>query len=97
MVQCIKTILQNPGFRVSGAPTPIYEDSPPSIDIINKNHLTGQVKNIYVSTNDVHEQYVLLNIDPFKFKTTIQPADIGTKRFTSPLPKSHYYYIRSDQ
>ena len=93
MIQWLRLILQNLAFQVSNAPTPIYEDSQPNIDIINSNHLTCIFKHISVLINYAHEESVLLSIDPVKLKPTIQPSDIGTKSSTVPLLKQSYSYI----
>ena len=93
MVQWLWTILQNLGFQVSDAPTPIYEDSQPTIDIIKEKHPTSRVKRIAVTIQYVHAQNVLLNIDNVKLKNTLQPLVVDTKRSTGPLLKRHYFYI----
>ena len=41
----------------------------------------------------MHEQYVLLNIYPVKFKRTIHPEYIFNKRLTDVLLGRHYSYI----
>ena len=89
MFQWLLPLLQNLGFRVYDAPTPIYEDIQPTIDIIKANHITGIVKHIYFPINYLHEQYFLLTIDHVKLKTTIHPADICNKSSTVPLLKRH--------
>ena len=87
------SIPKNLGFQVSDDPTPIYEDIQPKIDVINSKRLIIRVKHIDVPIHYVHDQYVLLNIDPFKSKTIIQPTDIEPKISTGPLLKRHYSYI----
>ena len=54
MVQWIRPILQNLGFQVSDAPTPIYEDIQPTIDIIKSNDLAIRFKHIFVPIQYVH-------------------------------------------
>ena len=39
------------GFQVSYVQNPIHEYNQPNIDIINENHTTGRVKQIFVSIN----------------------------------------------
>ena len=90
MVLWIRTILQNLGFKVSEAPTPMYEYIQPTIVSFKENHLTSRVTHISFPIHYVHAQYLLLTIDSIKFKNTIQPADIGTKIYTYPLFKRHY-------
>ena len=80
-------------LKISYAPTPIYEYIQPTIDIIKANHLTSRVKHFDVPINYVREKDFLLTIDTVKFKTTIQPADIGTKISTGPLTERHHSYI----
>ena len=46
MVQWLQTIFKTLGLQVSNAPTPIYEDSQPTIGIIKANHLKRIVKHI---------------------------------------------------
>ena len=87
MVQWIRPILQNLGFQVSHAPTPIYDYIKLTIDIIKANHITSVVRHIDDQMYYVYEQYSLLNIDPVKLKTIIQPVDIGTKSSTGSLLK----------
>ena len=72
MVQWLQSVLQNLGFQVSDAPTPIYEDSKPKINILKANHLTSRVKYTDAPVNYSQEKYVLLNIDPVKLKTTLR-------------------------
>ena len=67
MIQWIRLILQNLGFQVSGAPTPIHEYSQPAIDIIEATHLTIRVIQISVPIHHVCEKYVLLTIYPVKY------------------------------
>ena len=93
MVQWLQPILKNLGFQVSDAPTPIYEDSQPTIVIIKANHLIIRVKQVSVPICYIHEKYVPITIDTVKLKTNIQPEDIGTKISTGPLLECHYSYI----
>ena len=90
MVQWLQPILQNLGFQVFNSPTTIYEDIQPNIEVIRENRLTIQVKHIAAPIHYVHEKYALLTIYTNKFKTTIQPADIGNKISTYPLLERHY-------
>ena len=54
MVQWLRRILQNIGFQVSDAPTPVYEDSQATIDIIKSNHITSRfLKNISSPSLDI--------------------------------------------
>ena len=87
MVHWLKPILQNLGFQVSDASTPIYEDRQPTMDIIKANHLTPKLKNISVPIHCVHGKYILPTIDLVKLKITIQQEDIGTKISTCQLPE----------
>ena len=66
MVQWLRLVLQNIGFQVLDAPTPIYEWSQPKIDIIKSNHLTSIVKHISVPIHYFREKYVLITIDIVK-------------------------------
>ena len=90
MYQCLWLILQNLGFQVSNAKTPIYKYSQPTIDIIKSNHLTSQIKHISVPIHSVYEQYTILTMYPAKLKPTIHLVDIGTKSSTDPLLEHHY-------
>ena len=68
MVQWLRTVLQNLGFQVFDAPTPIYEENQPDIVIIKETHLISRVKHIAVPIHYLQEKYVLLTIYPFKLK-----------------------------
>ena len=61
---------------VSYTPTPIYEDSQPTIKIIKSNNLTSLVKHISFPIHYAHDQYALLAIDPVELKNVIQKDDI---------------------
>ena len=89
MVQWHQPILKSLGFQFYDAPTPIYEDIQPTIDIIERIHFTIRVNHIAVPIQYVQGKYFLLTIDNVKSKTTIQKADIGNKISTVPLLKRH--------
>ena len=93
MVQWLWPILQKFELQVSNAPTPIYEDSQPTIDIITSKHLKDRAKQNAVPFHYFHGQYDLLTIYLIKLKTTIQLSDIGGKSFTGPLLNLWYSYI----
>ena len=54
IVQWLQPVPQNLGFEVSGAPTPIYEERQPTIDIIKENYLTIRVQQISVPIHYFH-------------------------------------------
>ena len=63
MVQWLRRILQNIGFQVSDAPTPVYEDSQATIDIIKSNHITSRfLKNISSPSLDI-DYYIRLALN----------------------------------
>ena len=68
MVQWLQPILTNVCFQAFNAPTPMYEDIQPTIDITKENHITIRFKHITVTIHYVYEQYFLLNIDPVSLK-----------------------------
>ena len=93
MVQWFIPILNNLDLTVSYAPTNIYKDIQPTIDIIKSNSLTIWVEYIAVHIYSVHEQYALITNDPANLKSTIQPDYISSKSLTEPLLETHYSYI----
>jgi len=93
LVQNIRPILKHLGIKITAA-TKIYEDSQPTIDIVRANHLTTRVKHIAVPIAYIHEQYVLLTVDPQKIDGKLQPADIGTKALPGPQVDNHFDYMR---
>ena len=96
MIQNARPVLKQMGVKIT-APTKIYEDSQPTIDIVKANHLTTRVKHIAVPIAYIHEQYVLLTVDPEKIKGIIQPADVGTKTLPGPQVDAHFGYIRGER
>ena len=93
MVQWIWPILQNIVFWVYDAQNPFYEDIQPTIEIKRSNHLAIRVKHIDVPIHYVLKKYVLLTIDPVKFRNTIHTEDTGTKSFTGLILERQYSYI----
>ena len=71
----------------------MYENSQPNIDIIKEKNLTSIVKHIDVPIHYVLKKYVLLTIDPVKFRNTIHTEDTGTKSSTGPILERQYSYI----
>jgi len=91
LIQNARPILKHLGMTIKDATT-VYEDSQPTIDIVQANHLTTRVKHIAVPIAYIHEQYVLLTVKPEKLLGRLQPADMGTKALPGPQVDRHFEY-----
>lgn len=66
------------GSKVIG-PVPIYEDSEPTIKIVNSTNPTSRIRHIATFASFAHEEKTVGNSEPVHVPTNLQLADIGTK------------------
>ena len=86
------------GSKVEG-PVPIYEDSEPTIKVVNSTNPTSRIRHIATYASYSHEQQAVGNSTPIYIPTSLQLADIGTKNlgriqrtrlFTNMIGFKHY-------
>ena len=76
------------GSKVSG-PVPIYEDSEPTIKIVNSTNPTNRIRHIATHASYAHERKVVGDSEPAHIPTSLQIADIGTKNIGRVLRNRH--------
>ena len=69
--------------NLSPGPTPICEDSKPTIAIIQSSNIMPRARHNGSCYAYSHEQYMNETSEPIYISTSLQPADVGTKA----LPK----------
>jgi hypothetical protein len=74
-------------------PTPIYEDSKPTIAIVQSPNITPRARHNGSYYAFAHEQYMNETSEPVYISTSLQPADIGTKALPRPLRTRHEEYL----
>ena len=77
----------------AGDPITIYEDSQPAIDVLTSNALSSRIKHIAVPIAFANEKIVLGIVSAEYIKTTLQPADGGTKPQSGPILERIFNYL----
>ena len=77
----------------SSKPITIYQDSQPCIEIVESNTISSRVKHVAIPVLFTHENIVREVIQMEYIKTTLQPADPGTKPQSAPVLFRAYDYL----
>ena len=73
--------------------TPGYKNNQPTIDMIKAGKVTTHVKHIAVPVACLNEQCFCGMVEPMHLDAKIQPADMGTKPISGPLPHDHFWNV----